>query len=364
MALILRLAALILLLIGTGPAVARTAECSDDRGVDRCAPEQHRKVLELFGMQTIEHHRDRGDQVRRVFYVDGYGQDLLAIAFLRAPGRDPAVFVHYPQHQGEPQVEPLQALVPQSVWEDVLRRSAFFERPLAPIKGKTDDLLLCLHSWVYTVEANDPARPDGDAGSLRRKTADACGDGPAEAFSDEVQRAALALFPHCSRLDSTQYRNEVTQLSACRLLAGDRIAAAEVMNRAQAFRQEHGEGEVPPLTDLFAFDASIDWNGDRSPSQQLQAAPFWARKIAQAASQTVSDGLMNFRYLLFSIERVEGVSGSRVRLVGSLSRSRKGAKNAAPVEERARVEQIWVLASTDRFEVERATVGPWQPDRP
>ena len=61
--------------------------CSDDRGVDRCSEEQQRRTRQLFSVRSIEEHGAAGDQVRRVFYVDGYGRDVVLIALVRAPGR-------------------------------------------------------------------------------------------------------------------------------------------------------------------------------------------------------------------------------------------------------------------------------------
>lgn len=89
----------IAMLVSTPEAAGQSRvapECSDDNGVDRCSAEQHRRVLDLFGLNPIEEHVRAGDQVRRAFYVDGYGGDLLALSFVRAPGRDPRFTSTFP----------------------------------------------------------------------------------------------------------------------------------------------------------------------------------------------------------------------------------------------------------------------------
>ncbi|HEX8215926.1 MAG TPA: hypothetical protein VF577_00555, partial [Allosphingosinicella sp.] len=80
--------------------------CSDDRGLNRCSDEQQRQMRQLYAVPTIEEHAAAGEEVRRVFYVDGYGRDLILIAFVRSPGKDPEVRVHYPQRPGGTRPEP------------------------------------------------------------------------------------------------------------------------------------------------------------------------------------------------------------------------------------------------------------------
>lgn len=326
-------------------------DCRDDDMVDRCSPRQQRKVRRLFGVKSLEAHRDAGDQVRRAFYVDGYGNDVVAIAFVRPKGHGPTLFVHFPRRGDEERIEPLQAPVPQDVWDSVLDRWRDFDRkrqgPQPPTKVSDPDVVmtLCIHSWVYTVEATDPALAGSRPATLRRKTEDACDNGLAEAYATELQRVAVPLLPACARLDREMHRNEATLLSACRLLRGDRLAAAEVMNRLDELRRVDGPEEAPEIAGLFARHAEIKWAGE-SLDRKDGAAAAWARRIAEGG-----------RTILY-YDSVEGESADRVRFLGQFSRYVEDGERSL----QARVEQIWVREDGE-FRIERAIVGPFEPER-
>ena len=330
------------------PAVIPPGDCEDDRGVDRCRTEQQQRVRELFGVKPIEAHRDAGDQVRRAFYVDGYGRDLVVIAFVRPKGGDPSLWVHFPSEADGKRSEPLRASVPHDVWEGLVQRSAHFDRRLVPFPDEVEtpgsnEMTLCLHSWVFTVEATDPAEGGHRPATLRRRTEDACDNGLTEAYAAELRRAAVPLLPPCARLDPRQYRNEVTLLSTCRMLAGDRLAAAEVLNRAMAFRDAEKAGE---LAGLFQHDSTVDWNGERNAGAG-SAAKFWDGKVSGGGGSR------------FYFDGIEGKSAGQVLVKGLLFRSVAVPDGAAELDEMARVEQVWTDDEGD-FTVRSINVGPFE----
>jgi hypothetical protein len=331
------------LMMALSSAAQPAPDCRDDRGTDRCAGEQQKRVRELFGVESVEMHQAAGDQVRRVFYVDGYGRDLIAIAFVREPGSDPMVRVHFPKPETGRPTEPLQAAVPGAVWEEVIQGSSLFDRTLAPLAD--EEPVICLHAWVYTIEAVDP-KGDGQYAKPprpRRKTGDACTDDLVEAYAKDIQRAAIRLFPACAALDPDQHRNDASRLSACRLLKGDRLAAADALNRAGEFRRVDVAADGRLLRGIFASKAVVDWNGERNRGD-LSAGDFWAAKQTEAGHAN----------LFF--ESAEGETAGRVRLRGFLSRYREGPGNEA-IYERAPVEQVWTARYGNEFQVESATVG-------
>jgi hypothetical protein len=346
-----------------GPEAAgerpQARDCSDDRGVNRCAADQQRRVRALFGVRPIEEHRDAGDQVRRAFYVDGYGRDVVAIEFIRAKGADPMLRVHFPTWPGEARVAPLTAPVDEQNWTALLRRSEHFDRSLMPVeeaskpnrrkrKGKEEVdeqevITLCLHSWVFTAEASDGADGAGRATAVRSRTEDACDDGLTGAFAAEVEALAVSLLPPCAMLDPRQHRNDASRLSACRLLRGDRMAAARVFNTWDPFRWIDDAEDLGQLRSLFHNRAEIVWTGEANGSEK--AAEFWLRKRKEAKAQA------------FFIDAVVGETLRRVRLTGTLQRFVEDAKDGH--WEASPVEMIWIEEG-DGYEVERATVGAFE----
>lgn len=240
----------------------------------------------------------------------------------------------------------MQALVPKAVWEEVLGRSWLFDRTLLP--EKSDGPIICMHAWVYTIEAADPAVPSSYEKSdpPRRKTGDACSDDLAQDYGNYLAQAALPLFPACAALDPEQHRNEASRLAACAILRGDRLAAAEVLNRAGAFRTAREPNEAILLRGLFASQATIDWNGSVS-RDSLRLHEVWLARLTEAGRPA------------FYIESVEGLSSHRVRLLGMLSRTeeRPGGERTL----RARVEQIWLFTPAREYQLESVKVGPFEP---
>lgn len=344
-----------LLLFLAAPAAAQDRpdpECGDDRGVDRCAPAQQAAVRTLFGVQPIEAHRDAGDQVRRAFYVDGYGRDVVAIAFVRAPGRDPEVRVYFKRAAGMSDLSPLVAPVPPESWDHLIERSSHFDRrlvPLPPPPADSGEIVVCLHSWVYTVEAADPARSETEPATVRRRTEDACADGLTKVFAQELYRAALPLLPHCALLDPRHYRTPANQLAACGALGGDRQAAARVRNRAEALFRIDGTNDLATIAPLFDYRSSIDWNGARSARGDVDsAARFFLARAVEAGRNS------------FYLDSIEGLSAGRVRLRGGFVRFVPVPGQGEATAEAARAEMIWEAEYEDHFQIRSVTVGPYE----
>jgi hypothetical protein len=323
--------------------------CRGDRGVDRCADVQ-RRLRELYGVKAIEAHLGADDQVRRAYYVDGNGRDLVHIAFVRAAGRDPTVWVHFPRRPGVAALEPLQAPVPKAAWDHVLDRSSLFDRTLAPLERVQADgfITICLHGWGYAIEATDPPEPGSGSGRPppRRAIGNSCDDDLVADYATELARSAVALFPACMALDPQHYRNDASRLAACGMLSGDRIAAADVLNSANALREPRDPEDEPVLSALFSDDAVIDWDGS-----VIRGAPGPARTWLARLKTT--------RARYFYAESVEGLSSRRVRLLGKLARAQQGVEDGSM--ERASVEQIWVFTPEHDYRVESVKVGPFEP---
>jgi hypothetical protein len=325
--------------------------CSDDRGVDRCSGEQHRRVLTLFGLQPIETHAAAGDLVRRVFYVDGYGRDVVAISFLRRREQDAAMFVHFPRREGEAPRPPMQVLISEALWTEIEAASDLFDRDLAPAAPASpgSDVFICAHSWVYTVEAVEQPEEDKPA-RIRRKTQDACANGPAEQFAQLVHRRAVPLLPHCAVLDPSDHRNGATLLAACSLLSGDRIAAAHAMNAAQALRDISEPDDLARVREVFRPAASLTWPGADRPTRGDAAARAWHSGVTEVHTN-------------FYIEGAHGLSPGRARVTGKLWRSADADGNTSGSNQQAPVELTWVREPHGEWQLESAVVGRFTPTR-
>jgi hypothetical protein len=299
-------------------------------------------MRELYGVQSIEELAAAGTEVRRIFYVDDYERDVVLIAFVRAQGRDPELQVHYPRREADQATEPVRVLVTQDSWDEIARRGAYFDRSFQPLADPQREI--CIHSWVYAIEAAERSGVAGETLQTRRRVQDTCEEAPARVYGADIQRIALPLVPHCAALDREQYGNSASVLAACRKLQGDRIVAAEAMNRAMDFRHLRGPADTARIEGHFADETEIDWAGQRYRGPGYRAGEFWIARLEHAAGRPTN---MYF-------ERAEGETVNRVRVTGRLSRSLDDATESAAIE------QIWVRDVNGVMQMQRATIGPWQ----
>lgn len=312
-----------------------SSDCHDDNMRDRCDPESQRQVRALYNARPIEEMAVGGVQVRRAFYVDGYGQDMPLVSFERAPGADPRVVVYVPklEEDGSRRVLELAAPVPLVVWNEVIAGTQHFDRALTPLRPQLPDdaIVMCLHSWVVTMEASDPRRER----PVRRRTEDSCNDGLTVDAAFDLARQAYALLPACNALRLDQYRNEVSLFWACAVLEGDRLAAAEALNQATALNnaREQSPGLIHDM-------AQLNWAGEPSVRGHAVRAA-WAR-------------LMDNEYVHF--ERIVGEDANQARLLGYID---DWDHSARPRYRFARVEQVWVRENGFDFRMKEATVSAW-----
>ena len=344
------------LLTGVGQLPAEAAvqgsarDCRDDRGADRCTAEQLRRDLAVYGLEPIEAHRDRGDQVRRVLFVDGYGRDMVAVTFNRAPGRDPTLLVHFPRAEGQPPRPPSEALVPGETWQQVLQRGQHFDRQLVPVQGP-NPIEICMHSWIYRVEASDPASPPGRPAAARQIVESACARGLAQPYAGFLAETALGLLPYCAALDRELHRNAASQLRDCGLLEGDRMAAAEALNQIDRLKRADRPEDAALGRSSFDWRAQLDWAGEQFGGDGGQAYGAWLER-------TTGDRRANLY-----VRRVIGERADRVRVEAWLAR-REERPGTGEVSLEAPVEFVLTSSSFDSgLRVERVTVGAFQPSR-
>ena len=256
----------------------------DDHGVERCDPGVHENVLSLYSVPSIEALNQQQVWVRRVFFVDGYGRDVVLISFLRRPDEPPELEVVTPLRDDGTRWPVMRAVVPPETWNRILSEDRFFDRELVePTQEKREDLsiVICIHSWVYTVEASDPERRQlNTAGAfeppqIRRDVEDACSNGLGEQFATILSEHASDLLPYCAPHDADYFRNSVTRIAACAVLTGDRMTAGKLLKAAQILDSSpryFGDD----IRRLFGTSSRLHRPDDDPGSEGARAATAWA----------------------------------------------------------------------------------------
>jgi hypothetical protein len=215
-------------------------KCTDDNGSDRCSPVAQAKTRDKYGLADIATLIAQGTYVRRTMLVAGYGRDILAVSFVRQKGMDPFVEIRGPQAKGGKSPRSLSMPISLSEWNNVLSQGSYFDRNLAPIlaeNGKPEPMNICLHSWMVTVEAADPARLSSNTlpameedPEIRTKTQSACDGGLAIQYAFQLADLAYDMLPVCQSIDLELQRDRVTALNTCLSLSGDRAAAGQALS--------------------------------------------------------------------------------------------------------------------------------------
>lgn len=317
---------------------ATTDPCRDDKGKDRCLPAQQEKMRTLYRVAPIAAYA--AGTSRRLFYVDGYGRDVIAIEYMRMPGQDPLLRVHFPTDTRRTST-PLQTSLTTQQWTSVIDASENFDRKYAsrpPAKTAEGDeaINVCIHSWVYWAEATDPGKKS------RSVTDDACNDSPVEQFAWVAAKVARASFPHCAILDPQHGRNEATLLKDCQNLSGDRIAAAEVWNRAKAFWSIDSADRDGGIDGLSDYKMSLEING--SVTRGKFANEMWRSLFTDRTKRP------NFYY-----GSIKGIDATTVVVTGELHLAGDDDKSQV-----ADVEMRWTKAGNS-FSIAAITIGPYKP---
>lgn len=315
--------------------------CRDDDGNNRCSAAMQQKMRISYRLQPIGSYANA--QVRRIFFVDGYGNDTVALEFIRGHGRGPVVRVQFRHIDGMVDVSPLEKELSLSQWADVLALSRDFDKSFvgatkAKGKGTDEAITICLHSWVYWGEAIDPG------GKPRSVVDNACNDPPVETFAWQAAKMAIAAFPHCDLLDRSLGRNDAALLASCSGLAGDRLSAARVFNAAKGFRflddKEGGQ-----LAELAAYQLKLD----------LQGAAYAGKEATVAWDKIFADGNTYYYW-----DEARGIDAETAQVVGGLIR--RGKADDGSDDQRADVSMTWEEDGS-QFEISSITVGDFRPYR-
>ena len=246
--------------------------CGDDRGTDRCSDEVQAKMRALYGLESAEELGKSRTSVYRAMFVDGYGNDMVAISFVREPGRSPYVDARSPGIKPE-EAQPLQANISEELWTRIQELSENFDQALAKDNADTGTIKLCLHGWFVvaeTVQVRAPIRStvsskDGDGNrteetvirelepTIRRDAEGACADGLANPYAFQLAYEASRVLAECSGLDLDDFRNIPQLLATCHRLKGDRLAAARAYSLVEAVNRYRWRKDPREFSAHFAY---------------------------------------------------------------------------------------------------------------
>lgn len=269
----LRILSALFVLLSATPALAQSdddlpgpRECLDDDHTNRCDPDVQARTRESLGLASIEDEAASGAIVYRALFVNGYGNDMPAVAFERRPGQSPEVVIYGFDGRST------RAPVSQEAWQQIEGEAPIADRVMAPLIPEPEDdpddvsISICLHPWVQTVEIANAPRERFAEEPVRRRTESACNYGLTTRFAFRLADLAVEQIPWCHRIDEANERNNVTRLNTCLFLAGDRLAAADLHN-ARLADVEWRRDEDVNATDWrnrlgFSNRATLTWNGE------------------------------------------------------------------------------------------------------
>lgn len=301
------IAALAAALFAADPQTPVDRDCMDDDLRDRCAAADRAKVEAELGLASIEAEAAAGSEVYRARFVDGYGRDMPAVAFVRRPGQDPMVEV---QGSGGRRMT---APVEPDVWDAVVARARFADRELVPVEtaaGANALPPICLHSWVVVVEMAN-SRRDREIAPVRRATQGACGGGLAMDYAFALAEKAVPALAPCRLIDRDRQRNDVTVLATCLGLEGDRFTAAALWNHQLKAPQRWDESR----TETMAWQAHLGMNARPVLDWQGQIATRDGTR-GSAAAQDIARRFKAEPDMMFEPARFRGLSGREGEIEG------------------------------------------------
>jgi hypothetical protein len=243
----------------------------------------------------------------------------------------------------------LKGAVPLDAWNEVIARSAYFDRTLVPLPQPAEDgdlVEICIHPTLAFVEAAGTFRDiptiigAGDAADIRRPavrhyTQSSCDEGLTLRYANFLMERAIALIPQCTALERNPGDSASYVLRQCGTFSGDTLAAAEVANRMDK-------------PDRVSVTATIDWAGEPPITEVGKAHDRWA---------VLDDRSGAYAYQFFAII---GETADRVHVEGQITHE-PGAERPLQF---AATEETWLRGDDGAFVLQHAKVGPFRERKP
>lgn len=307
------------LLLGTAvPVVAQSLDCSKEANRAACDTQVLARQRAVYDAPPLETLVGKG-QVIRLFHSNAFGRNLGMIAVERRPGAEPRIETRFdPAAEPRPFTDQLSAPLPVAVWERLWDEGRFFDRTLGPPPA-SDRLVICADGSSVIVEMIDAE------GRIRRATGSGCQRDLPFVLAEKIATAALDADPACALLANRDPHDAIHALGNCRMLGGDRAAAAQAFNVIQgsAFRYPNGPEDAPAIRAQLDDQVELNWPGEAPVRGMTNAARAWASHG--------NDGTLH-------LSRLFGETSDRVRIEGVIA-FRRGEHEREP--RTAKVTMIW-----------------------
>ncbi|WP_260482387.1 hypothetical protein [Sphingomicrobium flavum] len=285
--------------------------CTDGYSTDRCDPVVQAKMLEDYGAKAAAAFDNPNADMRRVFFIDGYGRDIILIEAVRVGEAEPEITI-YSRVFDRPATSHFTAPLSQRQWDRVIRQSENLDRAIyrAPTTDEQGEELFyfCLHGWHYWGQSVSK-------GKIVNSVENSCNtDSVVERLAWDLADIALDAMPECAALDEANYVNDATRLRFCLQLGGDRLAMAQAMNDANPILFDHfHEGTTRAIDfstasrlvieedELTAAKFVRTWQGIHDAEKEVSFG--WNTVTATNADTAVITGLLHWND---EIETVEG----------------------------------------------------------
>ena len=275
-----RVASIVIITTGGVPSSAsseaqsvsiKAGRCSSYDPRPKCTEDYRNAKRQLFGLPTLE-------KIRRHKKHSGAKSELIVSTVSLKPTGGVSLVLQR-DREGTPTVEirqmlrsdrplvpkPISVKIPESTWNMIVAKG----KMLSPVYV-TDEVSVC--GATFTVELMD------GNGTISAPVGDSCGNEPRGLFFEVLAQAALAQLPHCAALYPEGYKPTLNRLTACFVLGGEKMAAAELFNELERdlFWQSFGKADPSEIRPLFEEDIIFSWPGIPLIQDADTAAEFWA----------------------------------------------------------------------------------------
>lgn len=254
---------------------AKFRKCSNYDPRPKCTEAYRNATRKRFGLPTLEKIRQRNGYAGPKSGLPKSELMLTTVAFKTGGG---VALVLQRDRKGIPTVEirqmlrsdrpsgskPISVKISEASWDMIVATG----NTLDPVYA-ADEVFVC--GAIFTVELMD------GKGNIRAPVGDSCGNEPRGLFFEAIAEAALAQLPHCSALYPEGYNATLDRLSACFVLSGEQMAAAELFNALESiYFWRLGKADPSEIRSLFADDIIFSWHGIPLIQDAETAAEFWA----------------------------------------------------------------------------------------